>query len=166
MNIRTTALAAALTLTLALGAAPLSARGHGPGGLSPMGKAHGGMVQRLTRMLHQLDLSDEQREQVRTILEAARPEFRAHMEAIRSARQELRNLDPATFDEAKVRTLARAQADRMVELAVLGQKVRAQVWAVLTPEQREKAAEARARAEERRRRFRECLQGAGAPPAE
>ncbi len=167
MGMRKTALVIAAAASLTLGAAVVLAHGHGKPGMHPGGAFGSGMVmQRITRMLHRLDLSDEQREKVHAILEAARPEFQAHMESLRAGRQELWNMDPGTFDEARVRELARARADEVVELVVLGQKVRSQVWAVLTPEQRERAAEMRSRMRERMERMRDCMGEAGGPPAE
>ncbi len=167
MEMKKTALVIATAASLTLGAAVVLAHGHGTPGMHPGGASCGGMVmQRITRMLHRLDLSDGQREKVHAILEAARPEFRAHMESLRAGRQKLWNLDPGTFDEARVRELARARADEMVELMVLGQKVRSQVWAVLTPEQREKAAEMRGKMRERMKKsMRHCREEAGGPPA-
>jgi len=162
-----TAVVIAVVAGLALGTVTALALAHGGPGMSPAGAFAGGAVmQRIQRMLHHLDLSDEQEAEVRAILEAARPEFRAHLESLRAAREELRKLDPATFDEAKVRELAGAQAGEMVEMVVLGQKVRSQVWAVLTPEQREQAAGMQARMRERMEKMRDCMGEAGGPPVE
>ena len=98
--------------------------------------------------LRQLNLSDEQRQQVRDIMARHREAFAALAERAAPTRRALAEAI-ATGDEAAIRqasaTVAAVQADR----AVLTGKVRSEVFAVLTPEQREKAKEARARFERR-----------------
>jgi len=156
---------------LAIGAGTVLAggfgHGHGGPGMAAMGPHGPGMMLRgITRILHRLDLSDAQRDQVHAILEGARPQFEPHVEALRAGRDQLMSLDPAQFDEAKVRTIAEGQAKEMTEVIVLAQKVRSQVFAVLTPEQQTEAVKIRSELKERRQRMRDCMKGAGGPPAE
>ncbi len=167
MSMKKTVLIIAAAAGLAVGAAAMPVHGHGKGAMHPAGAFEGGMMlQHITRILHRLDLSDGQRENIHAILEAARPEFQERMESLRAARHELWNLDPAAFDETRVRELARSHTEEMVELMVLGQKVRSQVWAQLTPEQREEAAEMRTRMQQRMQKMRNCMGKTAKTPVE
>ena len=47
------------------------------------------------------------------------------------------------FDEAKVRSIAKGQADTLIELIVAKERMKSRIYAVLTPEQRTKAEELR-----------------------
>ncbi|MCG6964264.1 MAG: Spy/CpxP family protein refolding chaperone [Acidobacteria bacterium] len=132
--------------------------GHGAGMFGHRGT--GGMLGRMARVLHRLDLSAEQRDKVHAILDAARPQFQAHVEALRTSRQQLSDLSPAKFDEAAVRTIAESQAKEMADMIVLSQKVRAQVYALLTPEQQSKLAEMRQKMQQLRQ-CRESVLGTG-----
>lgn len=122
--------------------------GHGAGMFGHRG--HGDMLGGMVRVLRRLDLSSEQRDQVHAILDAARPQFKTHADAMRAGREQLRELSPAKFDEAAVRAIAQNQAKEMTEMIVLSQKVRSQIYAVLTPEQQSKLAEMRQKMEQLR----------------
>lgn len=169
----------AVVTLMILGAGAVFAGGHefghhrGMKAMGPGGGPGGGMAGHLMRALHRLDLSDQQWTQIQSIMEDARPAIQEQMEAIRTVRDQLRDLDPASFDEAAVRAIAKKLAAPTEELAVLHQQVRAQVYSVLTPEQREELAQMRQQMEQRRQRIRDCLGSAGAagempppPPAE
>ena len=159
-------LIATIGAALALGAGTAAAGGfgHGHGRRGMAGPK--GPLGAMTRLLHRLDLTSAQRDQIHAILDAAKPQLQPHVEALRAAREKMRALDPANFDEAQVRAIAQTRAAETTEMAVLAQKVRSQVWAVLTPEQQAEAAKVKAERQERRQRMRDCIQAAGAPPAE
>ena len=101
-----------------------------------------------------LELSDEQREQIRGVLGA-------HREANAPWHQDLRNLsaelekavEAEPLDEEAVRALARQVADIRVELAVSRARVAREVREVLTPDQRETLGEMRSQMKERREGF-------------
>ncbi len=160
-----------LTLALALGASTALAHGHGHGHGHHKGcrntKAMGprtamdGPGGPIMRMLARLDLSDAQRDRIRTIMEQARPRFQEQREALMNVRQQLRDLNPASFDEAAVRRIAAGLATPMQEIAVLRQQVRSQVWAVLTPEQRGQAETLCETMQQRRDSMRGCMNGQG-----
>ena len=105
--------------------------GHmrGPG-MGPMGN--------LGIPLRQLNLTDEQRQQVRTIVSGHQADFKALADRAIPAHQALRAAI-AGGDEATIRQrsadLGAVQADR----AVLEARVRAEILKVLTPEQQKKA---------------------------
>jgi periplasmic protein CpxP/Spy len=143
MRGRNIIIAAAATLALG-GAGLVLAGGFGGGDHGPGMRGHrgpGDVLGRMGRMLHRLDLSSEQRDQVHAILDAARPQLKTHADALRAGHQQLRDLSPAKFDEAAVRAIAANQAREMTEMIVLSQKIRAQVYAVLTPEQQAQLAQ-------------------------
>jgi len=102
---------------------PRGMRAHGP--LGPLGRA-----------LHQLDLTDEQRDQVRSTLEAARPDLETLRERLRTNREAFRqSQSPTQVDEAAIRAHVAAQSAIRADLAVAMARVRASVLALLTPEQ-------------------------------
>ena len=120
-------------------------RGGGPAGASlPLGR---------------LDLTAEQREQVRTVVGESREAARAHLQEMRVAREALGEaVSSPEVDEDSIRTLA-ADVGRLTgDAAVRRAQVYAAVWRILTPEQQERAGEIAAEREERRSARRERMQ--------
>lgn len=116
--------------------------GDGPGPLGGFGL--------MGRALRHLDLSQEQRDAIRAILEAERDAVQALRQQLRANRQAFRDAHPPTeFNEAAVRAHAEAQGKIHTELAVAAARTRAKALAVLTPEQLVELGELRARFEER-----------------
>lgn len=115
----------------------------GPGGLGgPMG---------MLPALRALDLSDAQREQVKGIMDAHKAEFEAQFQKIGPAQKALQDTITAeTLDETAIRQRASELAAVEADGAVLRAKVHAQVWALLTPEQQQKARDVKAQMEQRR----------------
>jgi protein CpxP len=108
--------------------------------------------------LRQLDLTDAQREQIRSIFEQNRDEMRAAREKLRTARRGLHDAASAdtvakagTIDESAIRTAAETLANAEAEAAINRARVHAQVWQLLTPEQQAKAKELRQQREQRRK---------------
>lgn len=111
-----------------------SKAGHGehPGGFG--GAKHMGMF---GRILHQLDLTDEQKHEVKSITQAAAPQFKALGEQMRALRHsDMATLPENGFDEAQAMASAQAHADVMKKMMILGARVKADIVALLTPEQR------------------------------
>lgn len=97
-----------------------------------------------------LDLTDAQREQARTIVQGQRDELTQIRERLRTAHKALNDAVAAPqFDEATVRARSADLAAAQADAAVLRAKVRSEVWAILTPEQQQKATELRAKMAER-----------------
>ena len=118
---------------------------RGPGG--PMG--HGGPGFR------QLDLSDDQKAQVKSIMESHQAEFKAVGEKMRAAREGMQALIEAdTLDESAVRAKSVEVAAAEADAAILGAKVRTQTMQVLTAEQLTKLKESqdKRKAQPRRQR--------------
>ncbi len=132
MNRRTVVMTLVGLVLLAGATLLVAGDGHrGPGGM----REHGPLGP-LARALHQLDLTDEQRAQVRSVLEAARPELQALRERLRTNRETFReSQSPTVVDEAAIRAHVAAQSVIKADLAVAMARVRANVLTLLTPEQ-------------------------------
>lgn len=113
--------------------------GHGPGAPGPdMPFVH--------LPLHGLQLTDVQQDKVFAIMHAQAPQQREHQKAIRKAHDALRNLARADkFDDARAAALARDLGQAIAADALLQARTQAQLLAVLTPEQRERLRQRRAR---------------------
>lgn len=156
--------AGALGVALAAGAglATVAAREQGPAGpgrgmigrRGPGGP--GGPGGALALPLRGLNLTDTQREQVRTTVDGHKAEFdavRTRMGTARAALQEAVTAD--TFNEATVRQKSVDVAAVEADAAVLRAKVHSEVWALLTPEQQQKARELKAQRTQRQAQMRE-----------
>ncbi len=148
-------IAAALVAALAGGYAVADAqepRG-GPGmrgakGPGPQGGSRGGPAGDLG--LHGVQLTDAQREQVRTIMESHRQEFADLRTKLGAAHRAFADAArTGAVDEAAIRTQSTVVAGAMTDEAILGARVRAQVHALLTAEQQQQLQERQAAMEKR-----------------
>jgi Spy/CpxP family protein refolding chaperone len=129
--------------------------GGGPG---MMGGGPGGPFGMFGRGLRELDLTDTQREQVRGIAEAHKNDFQAIGDRMKVAREALHEaVTSGTADEGAIRAKAAAVAVVEADAAVLQAKVHAEVFAVLTPEQQQKAKELRETMKQRMKNGRERM---------
>jgi len=108
---------------------------HGPfghfGGFGPFAAHHG---------LRQLDLTAEQKTQIKGILKSHREEFHASLEKLRTLHQTVGKIaHQPDIDEAAIRAAVGQAVGPLGDLAVLHVRVRQEIDAVLTPEQRQKA---------------------------
>lgn len=104
---------------------------RGPGGAGPEFRA--------------LDLTDDQRAQLRKIREARQSEFKAAGEKLGAARQGMRALIEAdAINESAIRAKSAEVAAAEAEVAILNAKVRAESLQILTSEQQAKLKELRA----------------------
>jgi periplasmic protein CpxP/Spy len=96
--------------------------------------------------LHGLELTDAQRDKVFAIGHEQAPQLREKFKAAHKAREELRALVTSPqYDEAKAKALADAEARAMAEIALLKARSDHAIYALLTPEQRKKAEELKAK---------------------
>jgi len=91
------------------------------------------MVQHI---VHDLNLSDGQRMQIKTILRNEQPKIQALLKQSQVANEELRSRQQ--FDEAFVRSVAQRQSATVVESIVEREKIRSEIMAVLSPDQQRK----------------------------
>ena len=153
-----TALAAGIAAITLAGAAPLlmaqdapqqgqqhQQRGRGPGG--PGGPGFGGPMRGPGGPgfdFRGLDLTDDQRAQLRKIRESHQDEFRAVGEKMRAAREGMRALLEAdSINESAIRAKSAEVAAAEADAAILNAKVRAESMQILTAEQQAKLKELR-----------------------
>lgn len=114
----------------------------GPG----FGMPHPGMI--TGRMADHLDLDDAQRESVENIMSAAKPEIKALREKLRANHDALKTL---AADDPEVQNLALSNGTLATEGTLLFVRIRGELDAVLTDEQRAKLAEFKDRKDKRRK---------------
>lgn len=112
------------------------AGGHGKN--EQFGKGHRGPLM----IYKKLDLSDTQKDQLKTIFQATRE--KADREAVFEARKTFMQKRQAlvqskTFDRAAVEALAKARSQEMEKRFVDMAEVEHKAWQVLTPEQQQEA---------------------------
>lgn len=96
-----------------------------------------------------LDLTDQQKAQVQSILQKERPTIHPLMQQSHAIEQQLRQYAEGTYDEAKVRALANQKAQIEAELTVQRTRIHNELFQLLTPDQQAKAKELEAQHEER-----------------
>jgi protein CpxP len=110
----------------------------------------------LRSIVRQLDLTDAQRGQIRGVLQNHRTGITALADKAFAARRALRDAVTAdVVDESAIRDRSAALAAVHSELAVAAANIRAEVFQILTPEQRAKAADMRSELDERVQQRRE-----------
>lgn len=113
-------------------------RGH-------FGKGGGGM------MFRGLDLTEEQKTQMKAIRQASKETMKPIREQMKANRQKLQTLsESGTFDEAQVQAIAAQQGTLSAQMIVEREKVKSQIFNLLTPEQKTKAAEMKAQFQQKR----------------
>jgi Spy/CpxP family protein refolding chaperone len=145
MKIQTIALLA-LTAIATCSTSALAAPGGGPGPLFAGGPGFPGPGMMLEHMADHLDLDDAQRDSIRNILEAAKPELDALREQVRSNREALDALGAEDPEYSTVlNNIAISNGQLATEGTLLFTRIRTEVHAVLTDEQREKLARSKKR---------------------
>ena len=121
-------------------------RGMGPGGEMGPGFRGPGM------MLGNLDLTDAQKQQVKDLMAAFNTASEPYRTQFRDLAQEMRTATAnGAFNESQVRAIAQKQAQAQVEMTVLNEKLRSDIYQILTPEQRTKLDEEQTRMQNRMR---------------
>lgn len=124
---------------------------HGPQGMPGMGPGHmhGGEPGDMHKppFLHGLNLDEAQKDKIFAIMHAQAPAMRQAGKNAHKAHAELHQLTMSgKFDEARAKALAEASGRAMSEMLLLRARGEAQVYAVLTDEQRKKIDMMRAKA--------------------
>lgn len=133
----------ALMLTLAAGLAVAGTQGTN----SPKGHHGNWMLQRMTR---ELNLTEGQQTQIKSILQTERAKTQPIREQMRQNRLSRSSTTPGTFDENATRAYATKQAQLMSNLMVERERTKSQIFAVLTPDQQQKAQQLMQQRKERR----------------
>lgn len=103
------------------------------------------------KMFDELNLSEAQKKQVQQIVDGQKQQMKSHWEESRAQRTQLDALvESETFDKAKADALIQQHQtkERAARLSML--ESRHQIYKILTPEQREKARQLRAKHEQKR----------------
>ena len=145
------ALTSALALALASTAVAQHEGRHRGGERGPQGEgmgpmSHGGPMSQL-RMLRELDLSDDQRQQVRALLEEV--EATGVPERLREARESLHDAIESGADEASLRQLASQLGAVEGDAAVERARVQGRIQEILTAEQKKELEQLKEQAKER-----------------
>lgn len=99
--------------------------------------------------LRGLDLTDEQKAKVKEIMDASKANVEPLIQQMRDNHKTIADLGTnGAFDQAKVEAAASEQGNTMAKLIVEKEKAKAQVFALLTDDQKAKAAAMRAKFEE------------------
>lgn len=102
------------------------------------------------KMAEKLNLSDEQKTQIKTIMEDSKTRVQPLMKSMRESHQAMENLGKdGVFNETEVTNIANAQAEATKQLIIEKEKTKAAIFAVLTPEQRAQAAQMKDQMKER-----------------
>lgn len=121
---------------------------------------HGGWM--LQRMTAELNLTETQQARIKTILEAEKAKIQPLRQQLRQNRLDQAGSMTGSFDEAQVRAFAGKQAQLMTDLTVERERARSQIFAVLTPDQRQEAV---ALMQEHRQRRQHRMHKNSQPPA-
>ncbi len=123
--------------------------GRGPGRGGPMGQ--GGPMGMLPMLPREIQLTDAQRDQVRSIADTHRDEWKALADRARSAHDALNNAVTAeTVDETTIRAKSADVAAVEGDMAVARAHAHAEVWQILTADQKAKLKELKAQFSSRR----------------
>ena len=106
---------------------------------SPLARLISGSLGRMMVLRSELDLSDQQRQQIHSILKGHRPEILKHAEALWRKRVALRDSVLRTnADEKEIRKAASDMAQQIGDAAVLAAKLRAEIGPVLDESQQKR----------------------------
>jgi protein CpxP len=118
---------------------------EGKRGFGKRGHHRGGKM-----ALRGLDLTEEQKTQIKQIRQASREKIKPLREQLKANRQKLQELSAnGNFDEAQVTAIANSQAAVQAQLIVEKERVKSQTFQILTPEQRAKAEQLKQQRKER-----------------
>jgi len=143
-------LAGALAVTTAAYAGPHCKKGGKHGKWSAEDKA-AFMEKRMERMASKLELTDEQKEGMKSLMENHRNAMKPLHDEKRAIRQEMMNLDPKADDyAAKLADIANRKAEISRQITIARGEKRQKMAQLLTPEQLAKKQEMRAEHGKRR----------------
>jgi Spy/CpxP family protein refolding chaperone len=157
-RIRFFAAGTALLVVLAVAAALAQGMHHHGGAMGEFGFGDH-MLGYLTDVL---DLTQAQQDQAKAIMDKEKPVIQPLMKQLMQAHKDLSSLeDSGTFDEAKVRALAAQNTQAMTELFVQKARIHAELFQILTPDQKTKLAQVKAKHEARMQEHMQQKQGQG-----
>lgn len=112
----------------------------GPDSATMQQRMENRMERHLAKMTTVLELTDSQQTQIKDILAAQQEKRQAERQERYETREQMQELKASTdFNEAEFRALAKERAEKRIDMQVERMKTRQQIFALLTPEQQEKA---------------------------
>jgi protein CpxP len=122
----------------------------------------GGPLGPMRMLASKLGITDDQKQQIKTVMQSHRDEWKALADRAATAHKALHDAVTAeTIDENAIRQHSAEVAAVQADMAVARAHAHAEIFKLLTPEQQNKARELRAKAEERLGHLRERLQQRG-----
>jgi len=100
-------------------------------------------------LARQLDLTDAQKAEIKTMMQAQRATLHPLMQQMHSLDQQLKQYTEGTYDEAKVQALVTQQSQTLVQLKVEETRIHNELYQLLTPDQQAKLKEIEANREAR-----------------
>lgn len=127
---------------------------QGPGReFGPGFRHHGGWM--LKHMTKELNLTADQQSQIKSIMQAERAKTKPLMQQLRQNSQAQNAAITGNFDEGQARAFASKQTQIMSDLIVEKERAKSQIYAVLTPEQRQKAQQLMQERQEKRQQWKQ-----------
>ncbi len=114
------------------------------GTTTPPSEPGGGMMKRLDKLAVVLNLTDSQKSQVQSIFQSSFSQAQSVFTQLRDNRKAIEQLvKSGTTNDQQLQALANTQGSLISQLTVIHAKGMAQVWNLLTPDQRTKAEQLR-----------------------
>ncbi len=158
MNLKVTAMAAVLTLCAGIALA------QGGDGERMHHRRHGEFMDGMGLPFHQLNLTDDQKAQIKQILQTEKPTIKPLMQQEHAAHMQMVQLITSeTFEQTKVAAIAAQESQTHVQIEVEHAKIASQIYQLLSSDQKAKVAEIIA---QHQKRMRERMQNKEQPPSE
>jgi Spy/CpxP family protein refolding chaperone len=143
---------AALAVAMAAGLALAEANGGGPGMRHGMRQGFmGGPDMGLGMMLHKLNLTDAQHEQVKQIMQSERPNFKPLMQQEGQLHQQMLQLvtSGGNLDQAKASAIASQEAQVHMQMQLEHMKIASQIYGLLDQNQKSQVSDMIAKHQQR-----------------
>ena len=129
----------------------------------PMHSHEFGMHGRMGFLSQKLNLTDDQKTQVKAIMQKEHPAMKPLFAQEHQIDVQLRQFVEGNFDEAKVQALAQQKAQIQAQLTVAETRIHNQMYQLLTPDQQSQLKQLEAKHEARRQ---ERMNRQASPPAQ
>jgi protein CpxP len=116
---------------------------------NPQARPHNFIRQRMARVAQQLNLTDAQKQQAKTIFQQARQTAQPVREQLKQNRQALAEAAKAGNNDAAIQQLSVQQGNLLGQMVAVRTEAFAKFYATLTPEQRTKADQMRQQFQQR-----------------
>jgi periplasmic protein CpxP/Spy len=157
MNSKLTTITAVLTLFAGMAFAQ-------GGASAPMHHRHGGFMGGMELPLHQLNLTDDQKAQIKQLFQAERPAMKPLMQQEHAARTQMVQLiTSGAFDQSKAAAIAAQESQTHMQMEIEHAKIASQIYQLLSSDQKAKVADIIA---QHQQRMQERMQNKEQAPSE